>query len=470
MHFFAFLCIKKHFFSLEWENVGKDEKKYEDIEYIRNNTNNLQQNRAPEMFSFCNGLALPGWWHILADHERRRKMKVKKFLKSERTKQQMLRDAVNQNELPAPNASSSAEPMQMMQMVETGPEEVEDSFGYRLRLNLDRNAKIELKWKQTSSQVTLATLWTVEAFPTDRRGSLKWPGSAAAAASMRHRIHNFLETDAKCNQGRASRVWPCMLAAAFPWMATWTLSDQLFAIVARILHHRMEGRAWCDYVEFFCGHGNLSRAAIAAGLEGLSFDITLSMSHDALSGDGFALMLTALAATKARALVWHGTPCSSFTVMSRGTSLRAAENDFLGDLTKDFVCEGNGLCDATSCTMLISHLADCTETLEQSGSSCMPLTPPMVGVLAFIEASRVLTYHSCFGAETLKPFQLWSGKCFLLPMARSKPPCCGQENLAVKGSEGQFTGVKSKLVQSQVYTIEFGRAVISALLAYWQSP
>ena len=59
----------------------------------------------------------------------------------------------------------------------------------------------------------------------------------------------------------------------------------------------------------------------------------MNQDHDALSGEGLALMLTALSATRHQALVWHGTPCGSFSVMSRATSLRSATNSFLGDPT-----------------------------------------------------------------------------------------------------------------------------------------
>ena len=40
------------------------------------------------------------------------------------------------------------------------------------------------------------------------------------------------------------------------WMQKLSLSDQLYTLVARVFYHRQADRSWCNYVEFYCGHGN----------------------------------------------------------------------------------------------------------------------------------------------------------------------------------------------------------------------
>ena len=239
----------------------------------------------------------------------------------------------------------------------------------------------------------------------------------------------------------------------WPWLVVWFIIGKLGVLGVT---------TW----NFFCGVGNLSRAAIGFGLRGLSFDIMMNQEHDALSGEGLALMLTALSATRLQALVWHGTPCGSFSVMSRATSLRSATNSFLGDPTLAFVATGNGLCDVSALTVFLAHMCGCLEVLEQSGTSCLPQTPPMLGVLAFIAAQKTVTYHACFGADNLKPFQLWSGHAVMSSLQRGKPAGTFGEELVVRGENGRFTGIGHKLQQSQVYSLEFGRAIISSFLAF----
>eukprot|EP00435_Cladocopium_sp_Y103_P072527 s464_g40.t1 len=312
--------------------------------------------------------------------------------------------------------------------VGASPAPTSSALSDRVKQALERRAQIEVLFQSSSGKaVDKDMLAVVASFPCDGEGKFVWPESDNSYRAMRRRIQLFLVLDQIQNGSRACKV---------------------------------------VRVDFFCGVGNLSRAAIGFRLQGLSFDIVMNEGHDALSGAGLALMLTALAATRHGALVWHGTPCSSFSVMSRATSLRSAANSFLADPELGFVAEGNGLCDVSALTVLLSHLCGCLEVLEQSGTSCMPQTPPMLAVLAFIAAQKTLTYHACFVGDSLKPFQLWSGHTVMRPLQRSKPAGTFQEELAVRSENGRFTGVKHKLQQSQVYSLEFGRAVISSFLAF----
>lgn len=347
------------------------------------------------------------------------------------------------------------------------PAPTDSALSDRVKQALERQAKIETLFQLSSGKaVDKKMLAVVASFPSDGDGKFVWPESETSYCAMKRRIEHFLVLDQIQNGSRACKVWPGMISGAYPWMATWTLCDQLLALIGRVIHHRKAGRSWCDYLEFFCGVGNLSRAAIGFGLRGLSFDIMMNQDHDALSGEGLALMLTALSATRHQALVWHGTPCGSFSVMSRATSLRSATNSFLGDPTLAFVATGNGLCDVSALTVFLGHMCGCLEVLEQSGTSCLPQTPPMLGVLAFIAAQKTVTYHACFGADSLKPFQLWSGHTVMSSLQRSKPAGTFGEELVVRGENGRFTGIGHKLQQSQVYSLEFGRAIISSFLAF----
>lgn len=216
----------------------------------------------------------------------------------------------------------------------------------------------------------------------------------------------------------------------------------IMALASRTFHHREGGRAWLDVIEFFAGKGNLSRAGINAGNRVCGLDKIIHPEHDVLeSASALRIWFGPLAATKPSSLVWCGTPCSSYTIMRRATSERSEENEWMGNECRTFVHEGNCLADLTACLMLVSFATDAVPGLEQSGSSVMARTPCLRGVLSFMQFQRVTTYHACFGAESLKPLQLWSSSTFVESLSRSKPSMRGAGvTLAVRSEGGGFTG------------------------------
>ena len=335
------------------------------------------------------------------------------------------------------------------------------------------DAMLEASFEQSSRAVDCNTFADVRQFPVNSLGQIHWPDETESQR-LRRKIKDFLIMDDQIyNSGRASHVWNAVLSLVYPWMEQWVLEDKLFALVVRGWHHRKAGRASLDYIEFFCGWGNLSREAISANLKGVSLDVALSACHDALQPEGLELMLLALAATKPQALVWHGTPCSSFTVMCRSVSKRCSHNEFgfLGDQSKTFVQIGNALADVSALTYFLSHLLNCIGALEQPGSSVMPCTPSLHGVLTFTASHKIQTYHGCFGGSTMKPLQPVSTSDMILDLRRSRPspswfsPEC---ELAKRSADGQgFTGDKRRLEESQVYSRHFGGAVIEATLRRW---
>ena len=284
-----------------------------------------------------------------------------------------------------------------------------------------KKKEIEERFAQSSAMIDVATFASVQGFPVDASGAVKFADSCTKNRLSR-KLDDFFVYDRLYNDCRARRVWPVIIGQAYPWMAHWTLKDQLLALIARTLHNRSKKLVWLDVVEYFAGRGNLSRAALSKGLSVCSLDNEFSSLHDVLDcPDALRLWFSVLAATKPNCLVWHGTPCSSFSIMCRSTSERNATNSFLGNECKTFVLQGNYMADLTALTLLLAHLMECKEALEQSGTSVMPQAPSVYGVLAFIRAFQVITYHACFGSPTMKPFQLWSSSTFISDLARRKP-------------------------------------------------
>ena len=339
----------------------------------------------------------------------------------------------------------------------------------RSRLTQDINAILEEETRldklfaECGQKITLDSFAIAEPFPVDESGKLLFR-DLATKGRLSRALDDFFVYDAMHNHGRAQTMWPLLITTAYPFMRGWLLKDMMLAIIARTLCNRRKGRAWLDCVEYFAGRGALSREALRQGFQVCALDREISDHHDVLSSsEALRLWFTVLSATRAGALVWHGTPCSSFSIMCRAVSKRTPDNNWLGDEALAFVREGNLLADLTSLTMLLAYLCDCDECLEQSGTSVMGQTPSLCGVLAYIEAVRAVTYHACFGSASLKPFQVWSSKRKILALNRNKPQMAGSgDELAVRSDNGAFTGVKTKLRESEHYTPLFARAILEA--------
>ena len=328
---------------------------------------------------------------------------------------------------------------------------------------LEREGAVEQAWKNTSKAVDLGMFTDVEDFPVNGVGEVQW-GTPEEATRMYEAVRQFLQFDKAFANGRAGRVWPGYLEVAFPWMTGWSCEDMVVALLMRAQFHRTHGRSQLQYFEGFAGCGNLSKAAIRAGLRGVSLDKDINVEHDILSQRGLRLWLCVVTSLQPGALLWLGVPCSSFVILSRSGSLRHESNHMLGDEARDFVLEGNCLADLACLVMLLAWLLGCKEGLEQSFSSVLPACGCMRGLMPFIGAKKTITYHWCFGAPTLKPLQLWSSHPFMELLRRERPAASSESALARADGEGRFTGCKDLLVESQMYTPQFGKAIVEACL------
>ena len=335
----------------------------------------------------------------------------------------------------------------------------------RIEANLAREQAIANQLKCTREKLDMRALAAVEEFPRNGAGEVQWH-VAADVENLKMRIARFVDYDAMFGGGRASAKWPGYLEVAFPWMAGWTLEKMVTALVVRCWYHRMCGTASLDYVEFFCGHANLSRAAIEQGMTGVSLDKCANPLHNVLEGHGLRLFLLALTATKEGALEWVGCPCNSFVVLCRAQSQRTPCDMHLGDESKYFVLEGNTLGDLSAMLLFLGYLLCLVECLEQPANSVLPESACAKATLRYIQAERTITYHICFGGATLKPLQLWSGDPFIRALERERPDVGAADGgLVHRDDEGAFTGDKELLKESQQYSKQFGQAVIRAYLA-----
>lgn len=323
------------------------------------------------------------------------------------------------------------------------------------------------RFVQCSKGTSRSAFADVEQFPVDENGRLCWP-TGSSIEEVRMHICRFFDYDEAISGGRAQQMWPLYLEAAFPWMSGMPLADMLTALVVRTWHHRVEGRSKLQCIEYFCGKGNLTLAAVESGLNAAAMDKVVNQEHDLLEPQGLVLALSLLAASVPGALEWLGSPCNSYTIMCRAQSERTCDNWFLGDQSKYFVMEGNCLGDLSALLIFLGVLMLLRFGLEQPQNSVLPESGCMASVLQYVQATKTLTYHFCFGGQTLKPLQLWSHSSFLRDLSRPKPAGCSQleEDALVSRDAAGFTGNKTQLKESQAYSKPFGRAIIKAFLAH----
>ena len=276
-------------------------------------------------------------------------------------------------------------------------------------------------------------------------------------------IEEFLKFDGD-QDGTATRIWPELLVRAFPELNGKPLRTMLSLMVARTFKNRYSHTLPLrQCVEFFAGRAQLTYAHLERGLCCTRFDKDYGAEHNCLEQAGLRRWLNELCFADEGALVWLGTQCSSFLTMCRKQSQRQASNGFLGDVTKEFVRQGNSQMEVSSLIWFLAWLGQCQPFLEQPLSSVLPKLRPLTTVLQFTSAIRSTTWHGAFGGESAKPLQMWHIDERYGRLMRPRPRNLKALTTRAVRPDGRvaYSG-KSKLMKaSQTYTVHFGRAVAS---------
>jgi hypothetical protein len=287
-------------------------------------------------------------------------------------------------------------------------------------------------------------------------------------------VRQFLTQDNIASCGRAFGKWPILIGKAFPELEGMELSRMIVALNVfcdmNRRHAIVAGDTHAlDFVEYFCGEGNLSKECIKANLPGMAFDIAQAEHHDVLDPHGFRMFVMAQCHVARHGLLWFGTQCSSFVRLCVSQSRRDPDSNFgLGNQECSFVSVGNELMDVSSLLYLLGHMSECMCVLEQPAGSVLPKVAQMNTVLLQTESICCRTYGGSFGCASQKPLHLWSNKTAINCLQKPKPASAGKQ-LARKDEAGGWTGNKELLQASEVYTRVFGAAVVDMLRQYWQS-
>ena len=264
-------------------------------------------------------------------------------------------------------------------------------------------------------------------------------------------------------------IWQQMLAETFPSMASWPWKAQMkFLINFCHYQRRVRQSAKYHFVEFFAGNGNLSRELLRDGWEGVAVDIKYGTDHNLLSVRGLRLAINAVLETHSGALLWFGTPCSSFVKICRYSTKRSMDNGWMGDESHhSLACqEGNELMYVTLLLAILGGLNGNQVVIEQPCSSCFFVIPLVDFVMTrLLLSTSVKTYGGAFGLSTPKPMQLVSNNRRILDMARDFPSHTLGQRGCVDRDGPRYTGRHEDLQMSEEYTREFARALVECLMA-----
>lgn len=102
----------------------------------------------------------------------------------------------------------------------------------------------------------------------------------------------------------------------------------------------------------------------------------------------------------------------------------------------------------------------------EPSSSCLPETPIVNAVLRFGGYLKTDTYHYMLRWPNLETAPALEPLRFRVCIGKSRPsvPSMEASALAKKNDDGSFTGRHELLVESQEYTMQFGRCVVTAYL------
>lgn len=263
-------------------------------------------------------------------------------------------------------------------------------------------------------------------------------------------------------------AYPELVCASVEEMLLWTVLRTLRFRQSRLQQRSDNSPGLTHLIEFWAGVGNLTKEHVRLGLTCRRFDMAYSSLHDCTTGPGLRLWIEELTRMAPGGLIWNGTQCSSFVMLSRSKSKRREENGYYGDESRLFVRKGNEQMKVLSLIIAIAALVGVDWVVEQPTSSVLPVMQPLEDVIAFSGGFKVTTWLGAFGAESPKPVQLWCSSQRFKALARPRPRGVARVELVDKLAAGRFRGRKGALKCSQTYPSAFGAAV--AALAVTQCP
>ena len=131
-----------------------------------------------------------------------------------------------------------------------------------------------------------------------------------------------------------------------------------------------------DLVELFSGAGALASAFSEHSMNSEQFDVCHDPLHDIRRVSGFLKAVQLVLRLKVGALLWAGTPCSTWVWISRSSTGRSRGNP-LGRTDQHSVSDANVTVSRVALLVLLAVARGACWAIEQPASSLMPEHPRM---------------------------------------------------------------------------------------------
>lgn len=173
-----------------------------------------------------------------------------------------------------------------------------------------------------------------------------------------------------------------------------------------------------SFAEAFAGDHAWSRGMQFMGFEGRTFDMRFTPAHNFMKPVGFVALVATVMAMHKGAVLWLGTPCSTWVWMSRHSTGRG--ETILGNCTSAYIRAQNALIGRVCYILVLAMKRGVYWIIEQPQSSIMWKHPMMARVLQRFEAliTTVTADMGAWSLETLKPSVLKGTAPYLHQLAR----------------------------------------------------
>lgn len=231
------------------------------------------------------------------------------------------------------------------------------------------------------------------------------------------------------------------------------------------------------FAEGFAGEHAWSRGMQVFGYDGRTFDMRLSELHNFMRPAGFIAMIATVMAMHKGAVLWLGTPCSTWVFMSRHSTGRRI--DILGNLESPYIRAQNALISRVCYIIVLAMKRGVYWIIEQPDSSIVWQHPLMARVLSRYShlISEARGEMGAFSLETPKASVFKGTAPYLSELARRMSPeerNILRTRLAKTETTKQYIDGKGKkrcvgtaaLKSTQCYSFNFG---LAHALAYFNS-
>jgi len=225
-----------------------------------------------------------------------------------------------------------------------------------------------------------------------------------------------------------------------------------------------------DFVEGFCGAGQLYNQVELNGFTAIGLDKSIHVDHDILTDVGWRRWVTVVLMMKENAVLWLAPLCSSWVWIGRSGTRRSKSRPH-GDARVKRVRDGNKIVDRCVVLSLIAHFRGLNVVVENPKGSLMFTYKPMMSLVEFMLGRKLTIYMGAWGGDTDKCMLLRTNWLMADALHTKHPRLRQSRDTRLVANVGRgVKGIRKRLKQSQSYTSQFGQQVALLVDAHFNDP